>query len=80
MMSEDNRLLPMRPSDRGLDRPLVDLGVPAMKGSYGLTRDDATHLRDYMGVVLKRKWLILSLALVVTTLVAIQMYRMPSAW
>src|SRR5918998_460790 len=79
MMSEDNRLLPVTPIDRALDRPLSDLAASA-KGGYGAASNDPTHLRDYLNVVLKRKWLILSLVLVVTTLVAIQMYRMPTVF
>jgi succinoglycan biosynthesis transport protein ExoP len=77
MMSEDNRLLPAPSVERGLDRPLGDLS--ATKG-YGASQAEPTHLREYLNVVLKRKWLILSLVLVVTTLVAIQMYRMPSIY
>src|SRR5918997_491057 len=78
MMSEDNRLLPVPPTERSLDRPLGEL-TPS-KGGYGALQSEPTHLREYLNVVLKRKWLILSLALVVTTLVAIQMYRMPSIY
>ncbi|HEX7177034.1 MAG TPA: Wzz/FepE/Etk N-terminal domain-containing protein, partial [Pyrinomonadaceae bacterium] len=79
MMSEDNRLLPVTTIDRALDRPLSDLAASA-KGGYGASSNDPTHLRDYLNVVLKRKWLILSLVLVVTTLVTIQMYRMPTVF
>ncbi|OLE55854.1 MAG: hypothetical protein AUG51_01100 [Acidobacteria bacterium 13_1_20CM_3_53_8] len=74
MVSQDNRLLPL-PQERGLDRPLSSL--PHSK-SYGYgAAAESTHLRDYLNVVLKRKWLILTLMLVVTSLVAIQMYRLP---
>ncbi|HMF58063.1 MAG TPA: polysaccharide biosynthesis tyrosine autokinase [Pyrinomonadaceae bacterium] len=77
MVSQDNRLLPL-PQERGLDRPLSSL--PHSK-SYGYGAGaEATHLRDYINVVLKRKWLILTLMLVVTSLVAIQMYRLPSIY
>src|SRR3982750_1547706 len=77
MVSQDNRLLPL-PSERGLDRPLSSL--PHQK-SYGYgAAVDSTHLRDYINVVLKRKWLILTLMLAVTTLVAVQMYRLPSIY
>ena len=37
-------------------------------------------LKDYLFVVLKRKWLILSLVLVITSLVAIQSFRAPSIY
>jgi capsular exopolysaccharide synthesis family protein len=73
MMSQDNRLLPL-PSGQ-LDRPLNDLAQS--KKYYGASTAETTHLRDYMAVVLKRKWLILSLVVVVTSLVTIQMYRQP---
>jgi succinoglycan biosynthesis transport protein ExoP len=74
-MSQDNRLLPSLPVERGLDRPLSDLSQPK---SYGSSLTEPAHLREYLNVVLKRKWLILSLVLVVTSLVTIHMYRTPS--
>src|SRR5262249_966215 len=36
--------------------------------------------REYLFVILKRKWLIMSLVLVVTSLVTIQAYRQPSTY
>ncbi|MCA1632239.1 MAG: polysaccharide biosynthesis tyrosine autokinase [Acidobacteria bacterium] len=75
-MSQDNRLLPSLPVERGLDRPLSDLAQPKSYGSSSLA--EPAHLREYLNVVLKRKWLILSLVLVVTSLVTIHMYRTPS--
>ena len=77
MVSQDNRLLPVSSLERGLDRPLTDLsqGKP-----YGLSATEPTSIRDYLFVVLKRKWLILSLVLVVTSLVTIQMFRQPSIY
>ena len=39
-----------------------------------------TNLREYLFIVLKRKWLILSLVLVITSLVTIQAYREPSIY
>lgn len=77
MMSPDNRLIPVSPLDRGLDRPLSEL---AQAKPYGASATEPTGLRDYFFVVLKRKWLILSLVLVVTSLVTIQMYRQPSIY
>jgi capsular exopolysaccharide synthesis family protein len=77
MVSQDNRLLPIPAGERGLDRPLSDI---AQSKSYGASPSDPTHLRDYLFVVLKRKWLILTLVLVVTSLVTIQMYRQPSVY
>lgn len=77
-MSQDNRLLPLTPGTN-LDRPLRELTQPERpNNTYALA--EPTHLRDYLSVVLKRKWLILSLIVVVTSLVAIQMYRMPTVY
>src|SRR6266404_8429495 len=76
-MAQDNRLLPVSALDRSIDRPLADLvsGKP-----YGVSSSEPTTLRDYLFVVLKRKWLILSLVLVVTSLVTIQAFRAPSIY
>ncbi|HEX8635142.1 MAG TPA: polysaccharide biosynthesis tyrosine autokinase [Pyrinomonadaceae bacterium] len=77
-MSQDNRLLPLTPGTN-LDRPLRDLTHPDRpNNTYSLS--EPTHLRDYLSVVMKRKWLILSLLVVVTSLVAIQMYRQPTVY
>src|SRR3984893_15967688 len=77
MMSQDNRLIPVSGIDRGLDRPLSDLG---QSKPYGVSAADPSNIRDYFHVVMKRKWLILSLVLVVTSLVTIQMFRLPSIY
>src|SRR5688572_15361448 len=76
-MSQDNRLMPMPSVERPLDRPLSDIG---QLRSYGPAASEPSQIRDYLHVVLKRKWLILSLCLVVTSLVAIQMFRQPSIY
>ena len=76
-MSQDNRLMSMPAVERGLDRPLSDI---APVRSYGPAASEPSQLRDYLFVVLKRKWLILSLCLVVTSLVAVQMFRQPSVY
>ena len=76
MSTHDNRLIPVS-LDRGLDRPLSEL-VPSKP--YGVSANDPASLKDYLFVVLKRKWLILSLVLVVTSLVAIQSFRSPSIY
>ena len=77
MMSQDNRLMPL--SSETLDRPLRDFAQP-VPVAVAAPPSEAAHLREYLAVVLKRKWLILSLAVVVTSLVAIQMYRLPSLY
>ena len=76
-MSQDNRLLPVSALDRTIDRPLSDF---SQSKPYGVSGIEPTTLRDYMFVVLKRKWLILSLVLVVTSLVTIQAFRAPSIY
>src|SRR5215212_5110030 len=77
MMSQDNRLLPLSPAT-SLDRPLSEL--TQSKKYYGASTAEPTHLRDYLAVVLKRKWLILSLVVVITSLVTVQMYRLPPVY
>ena len=74
-MSQDNRLMSIPAVDRSLDRPLGDIGR-----SYGPAATEPNQLRDYLFIVLKRKWLIISLCLVVTSLVAVQMFRQPSIY
>ena len=76
-MSQDNRLMSIPAVERSLDRPLNDIGQVR---SYGPAASEPSQLRDYLFVVLKRKWLILSLCLVVTSLVAVQMFRQPSIY
>jgi succinoglycan biosynthesis transport protein ExoP len=76
MSIQDNRLIPVS-LDRGLDRPLSDL-VPSKP--YGVSPNEPASIKDYLFIVLKRKWLILSLVLVVTSLVAVQSFRSPSIY
>jgi capsular exopolysaccharide synthesis family protein len=79
MMSQENRLLPL--TSETLDRPLRDLAAaPVPVPAASVSASEPAHLREYLAVVLKRKWLILSLVVVVTSLVAIQMYRTPSIY
>ena len=77
MAMQDNRLIPVAGLDRGLDRPLSDL---VQSKPYGVAADDPASFKNYLFVILKRKWLILSLVLVVTSLVAIQSFRAPSIY
>ena len=76
-MSQDNRLMPVSALDRSLDRPLADF---VQAKPYGVSGLEPTSFRDYLFVVLKRKWLILSLMLVVTSLVTILAFRAPSIY
>jgi polysaccharide biosynthesis transport protein len=77
MMSQDNRLMPLGSLDRSIDRPLADL---TQSKPYGVSGTEPATVREYLFVVLKRKWLILSLVLVVTSLVTIQAFRAPSIY
>lgn len=75
-MTHDERLVPAR-DGRDLDRSLADLTQSKPYGRYGNTSTDL-NLREYLYVVLKRKWLIMSMVLVITSLATIQAYREPS--
>lgn len=77
MISQDNRLIPVTGLDRSLDRPLSEL---AQSKPYGVSGVEPATIRDYLLIVLKRKWLILSLTLVVTSLATIQAFRSPSIY
>jgi capsular exopolysaccharide synthesis family protein len=77
MVSQDNRLIPVGAVDRRMDRPLADLAQPK---PYGAAGTEPATIRDYLFVVLKRKWLILSLGLVITSLVTIQSFRAPNIY
>jgi capsular exopolysaccharide synthesis family protein len=78
-MMQDNRLMPLTSTSESLDRPLRELTQPAPVSASSSAQEPA-HLREYIAVVLKRKWLILSLMVIITSLVAIQMYRLPSIY
>ncbi len=78
-MIQDERLVP---AGRGLDNSLADLTQAKPFGKYDRYSSPPaeTNVREYLYVILKRKWLILSLVLVVTSLVTIQAYRQPSIY
>jgi succinoglycan biosynthesis transport protein ExoP len=79
-MTQDERLLPVR-SGRDIDTTLAEIAQGRAYGKYGRYGSQAeTNVREYLFVLLKRKWLILSLVLVITSLVAIQAYREPSIY
>lgn len=75
-MTHDERLVPAR-DGRDLDRSLAELTQTKPYGKYAATAADV-NLKEYLFVVLKRKWLIMSLVLVITSLATIQAYREPS--
>src|SRR5260370_31667101 len=78
-MTQDERLVP---AGRGLDNSLADLTQAKPFGKYDRYSSPPaeTNVREYLFVILKRKWLILSLVLVITSLVTIQAYRQPSIY
>src|SRR5215470_832252 len=76
-MSQDNHLLPITTLDRSIERRLSDL---TQSKPYGVSGSEPAVFREYLFVILKRKWLILSLVLVITSLVAIQSFRSPSIY
>jgi capsular exopolysaccharide synthesis family protein len=75
-MTQDERLVPAR-SGRDLDSTLAELTQSKPYGRYG-PQPAETNLREYVYVILKRKWLIMSLVLVITSLATIQAYREPN--
>jgi len=77
-MTQDERLVPAR-AGRDLDSTLAELTQGKPYGRYSSTPAEA-NLREYLFVVLKRKWLIISLILVITSLATIQAYRDPSIY
>ena len=77
-MTQDERLIPAR-AGRELDRSLADFATAKPYDRYGAAAIE-TSLRDYLFVILKRKWLILGVVLVITSMAAIQQYRQPSIY
>src|SRR6185369_3983097 len=79
-MTQDERLVPAR-AGRELDRSLADLTQSKGYGGgrYGNSPTEL-NLKEYLFVVLKRKWLIMSIVLIVSTLATIQAYREPSIY
>src|SRR5215510_2788561 len=77
-MTHDERLVPAR-DGRDLDRSLADTTQTKPYGRYGNTAAEV-NLKEYLFVILKRKWLILSIVLVITSLATIQAYREPSVY
>jgi capsular exopolysaccharide synthesis family protein len=77
-MTQDERLVPAR-SGRDLDSTLAELTQSKPYGRYGSSPAE-TNFREYLFVILKRKWLIMSLILVITSLATIQAYRDPNVY
>ena len=77
-MTQDERLVPTR-AGRDLDSTLAELTQGKPYGRYSSAPSE-TSLREYLFVILKRKWLIMSMILVITSLATIQAYRDPSIY
>lgn len=80
-MTQDERLVPAQ-SGRGLDGTLADLTRGKTYNKYGTygTHESEANLKQYLFVILKRKWLIMSLVLIITSLATIQAYREPNTY
>lgn len=78
-MTQDERLIPAARAGRELDRSLADFATAKPYDRYGAAAVE-TSLRDYLFVILKRKWLILGVMLVITSMAAVQQYRQPSIY
>jgi capsular exopolysaccharide synthesis family protein len=76
-MTHDEHLAPR--AGRDLDSTLAELtqGKPYSKYDAPATE---VNFRDYLFIILKRKWLIMSLVMVITSLATIQAYRDPSVY
>src|SRR5882757_711997 len=78
-MAKDERLLPL-PTGTDLSVPTND--IPA---GYSPSYDDdpfgeKRSLHEYFNVIYKRLWLIITLAILVTSAVAFYMYRLPTQY
>lgn len=80
-MTQDERLVPAR-ADRDLNTTLAELTHDKSYTKYGKYGGSAaeTNLKEYLFIVLKRKWLIMSIVLIITSLATIQAYREPSVY
>ena len=78
-MTQDERLVPAR-AGRELDRTLADLTQSKGYGNRYGSSPTEVNLKEYLFVVLKRKWLLMSIVLIITTLATIQAYREPSTY
>ena len=79
-MTQDERLLPVK-SGRNSDISLAEIAQERTYGKYNrYGNQPETNVREYFFIILKRKWLIMSLVLVITSLVTIQAYREPSIY
>ena len=76
MLSRNTPLLPPSPSTK-LQPARLD---QKYQEDYSTPYQRRPELLDYLGVILKRKWLIISLVLVVTTIAALYLAQKPSIY
>jgi succinoglycan biosynthesis transport protein ExoP len=73
------------------EAPLVRPGYPRMPGypesaaygygnAYGEDEEDSIHLRELWRIIRKRRWLIITVTVIITTLVTIEAYRAKSTY
>src|SRR5437762_184396 len=80
-MTHDQHLVPAR-TGRDEDIALADLaqgGSYPKYARYGAAPNDV-NVKEYLHVILKRKWLILSIVLVITSLSTVLAYRDPATY
>ena len=73
MLAQDTRLV--RTHQNAVDSPLRGV-APIPAAPFTIEKD----LRDYFSILLKRKWLILSVVLIVTSVVALYVFSLPSMY
>src|SRR5215210_7338118 len=76
-MLADNRLTSLARGDakRSLSEP-----TPAPSANSDALWNEQKDLRGHLALIYKRKWMILSVVVVFTTLVAVYMYQLPSVY
>ena len=76
-MIQDNRLSPLT---REIARPTIDAMQPAAAAWDAHAGAEKMEMRDHLAIVLKRRWLIISIVVAVTSLVSLYMYHLPSVY
>lgn len=80
-MSEDNRLLSVPNVDRKAIQQNSYRSDYRYNNPYGVEAfSEKNYLREYVNIILKRKWVILSIVIIVTFASAMYWYRIPSIY
>ncbi|HYO91434.1 MAG TPA: Wzz/FepE/Etk N-terminal domain-containing protein [Pyrinomonadaceae bacterium] len=77
-MPSDNRLSAL--TQGASNRALLEQTQPQMLTANESFLSEQKDLRSYVAQVYRRKWMIVSIVLIVTTLVTVYMYRLPSLY